>query len=514
MTRRAATGSNDRYSRRSSVRLPLAGALLLTLALSMSGQTPSFDWAAQMTGGSLEVGLDLAVDSTGNVYTTGSFRATTDFDPGPGVFNLSALGNSSVFVSKLDSSGNFVWAKRLGGPSDSHGHAIAVDAVGNVCVAGQFSGIADFDPGPGVFNMYSLYGPGMFVVKLDSNGNLVWAKSAAGTFGYPRVDTFDIEVDITGNVYTTGSFEESVDFDPGSGVFALTASGRDVFVLKLNASGNFAWASALIGSGSAEGYGVSVDGAGNVYTAGRFSGQTDFDPGTGTFNLVASGSTDAFVVKLDSAGQFVWAGGMGGNVIWSPGDHATGIAVDPSGNVHIVGVFWGTADFDPGAGTFTLTSLGQEDVFVSKLDIAGNFAWAGQISSVMYDEAHGIAIDPSGAVHTSGRAGSGADFDPGPGVFTVPTTGACDICMQMGQRRPVRLGWRYGRPRFRGNLGHRCRHRRQRAHDRQFRRDGRFRPRSWSVQPHRHRLESRHVRLEARASRVHPHRADFGRRCG
>src|SRR6185503_12423147 len=110
------------------------------------------------------------------------------------------------------------------------------------------------------------------------------------------------------------------------------------------------------------------DGSGDVYTTGFFQGTADLDPGGGTFNLTSAGGNDVFVSKLDSSGAFAWAVRWGG----TSDDLGRSMTVDGSVNVYTTGIFQGTADFDPGGGTFNLTSAGSNDVFVSKLDSSGN----------------------------------------------------------------------------------------------------------------------------------------------
>ena len=341
----------------------------------------------------------VAVDGSGNVYTTGYFTGTVgtvDFDPGPGVFNLTSTGRSDIFVSKLDSAGNFVWVRQMGG--SAAGNDVAVDGSGNVYTTGSFSGTADFDPGAGVFNLTSAGGP-VFVSKLDSAGNFVWVRQMGGT---NSGSGNDVAVDGSGNVYTTGRFRGTADFDPGAGVFNLAAGGFDIFVSKLDRAGNFVWARHMGGTGDDTGYGVAVDDRGNVYTTGDFSGTADFD-------LTSTGASDIFVSKLDSAGNFVWARHMGGTTSF---DRGLGVAVDGSGNVYTTGLFHLTADFDPGAGVFNLTppSCGRPsatctatpDMFVSKLDSAGNFVWARHMGGTGYDQGHGVAVDDRGNVYTTG----------------------------------------------------------------------------------------------------------------
>ena len=333
----------------------------------------NFVWAKGFGGASADVGRVIAVDSLGNVYTTGYFNGTVDFDPGAGEANLASAGGFDGFVSKLNSSGNFVWAKGLGGISTDEGYSIAVDSSGNVYTTGYFRDTADFDPGAGVAALTSASAGvnEIFISKLDSSGNFVWAKGLGGT----AADVGrSIAVDSSGNVYTTGYFIGTADFDPGVGVANLTsASGsggtdRDVFVSKLDSSGNFVWAKGLGGTAADESNSIAVDSSGNVYTTGSFNGTVDFDPGTGVENLTSAGGSDGFISKLDSSGNFVWAKRLGGTGF----DYVRTIVGDSSGNVYTTGNFNGPANFNPAAGTTTnLDSAGGNDVFVLKLTPSG-----------------------------------------------------------------------------------------------------------------------------------------------
>lgn len=143
---------------------------------------------------------------------------------------------------------NFQWAKNIGGNGAGTGTSIAFDMLGNVYTAGNFDGTLDFDPGVGIFNMTSQNNRDFFVSKFDALGNFVWAKVIGGV-NDPTED-IHIAVDVLGNVYATGIFEGTIDFDPGIGVYYLTSEGKsDVFIAKLNASGNFAWAKRIGGIG-------------------------------------------------------------------------------------------------------------------------------------------------------------------------------------------------------------------------------------------------------------------------
>jgi hypothetical protein len=392
--------------------LSLATIFLLGTGISFAQST--LIWAKAIGGTETDQGSSIAVDASGNVYTTGSYEGTVDFDPGAGTFNLTAAVNGGIFVSKLDAAGNFVWAKAMGGTGIEVGYSITIDASGNILTTGNFNGTADFDPGAGTFNLTSAAASNdIFISKLDATGNFVWAKAMGGA----NTDIGrSIATDAWGYVYTTGMFVNTVDFDPGAGTFNLTSAGiADIFVSKLDAAGNFVWAKAMGGTGFDIGYSIALDASGNVYTTGKFESTADFDPGVGTFNLTSAGVEDIFISKLDAAGNFVWAKSMGGTSY----DHGYSIALDASGNVYTTGIFGDTIDFDPGVGTFNLTAAGQLDIFISKLDAAGNFVWVKAMGGANTDIGRSITVDASGNVYTTGEFGGTVDFDPGAGTFNL-----------------------------------------------------------------------------------------------
>jgi gliding motility-associated-like protein len=386
---------------------------------SFSQEVPKLEWAKSMGGSQGDFGQDIAIDASGNVYSTGRHYATGDFDPGTSVFNLTTPGGDhNVFVSKVDKNGNFVWAKSMGGSNTDYGYSIAVDASGNVFTTGHFAGTADFDPGPGTFNLTSAGNDDIFVSKLDTDGNFVWAVRIGSTF----LDyAYNMTIDNTGNIYITGLFRGTVDFDPGGAVFNITSStgtANNAYILKLDTNSNFVWAKAFVGSNTI-GNAVFIDPLLNVYAVGYFVGTTDFNPGTSTFNLTASGIEDAFITKLDVNGDFLWAKSFGG----SNNTRIADVTVDGGGSIYTTGYFLGTTDFDPGAGIDNHTSVGTTDIFISKLNSNGDFIWAKPLGGTSSDGGLGIITDAGGNVLTSGRFGSTMDFDPGPGVFNLTSAG-------------------------------------------------------------------------------------------
>ncbi|MBK8874682.1 MAG: SBBP repeat-containing protein [Bacteroidia bacterium] len=395
----------------------LTSAGFQDIFISKLDASGNFVWAKQMGGAEFDFGLSVEVDAAGNLYTTGAFSGTVDFDPGVGVSNLTSFGSSDIFVSKLDPSGNFIWVKQLGGIDYEQANSIVLDLSGNIFIAGSFEGTADFDPGSGTNNLTPVAAGDIYICKLDASGNFGWVKQIGGN-GFDFCGSLDI--DASGNLYFAGAFEGAVDFDPGAGNTTLTAAGfSDSFVSKLDASGNFIWARNFSGADYETAFSVAVDISGNVFITGTFDGTSDFDPGSGVNNLTSAGFQDIFVAKLNTSGNFVWAHQLGSVA----DDYGNSVAVDATGNLYLAGYFQTTVDFNPGAGTNTLTSFGENDIFVAKFDPAGNFVWVNRMGGADFDYAYSIDVDATGNIYTTGGFGDIADFDPGAGVTNLTALG-------------------------------------------------------------------------------------------
>jgi len=381
------------------------------------GQGLSLDWAFHCPTRGQTTATSIVLDQNENSYITGSFDSIVDFDPGPGTYNLSSNGLVDIFIQKIDSSGNLVWVYSFGSSGGDSGNSITIDNQGDIYITGTFRGTIDFNPGIGISNLTvpPTSSWGIFILKLDANGNFIWAKSIDDGSGN------SIEVDSFNNVYITGGFGGgTIDFDPGPGVYNLTSTtiNRDVFVLKLTSNGDFIWAVGYGSSANEAGLDIHIDNAYNVYISGYFKTGTvvDFNPGTGIYNLISNGNDDAFIQKLDSSGVFIWAKSFGGTGYEIVKD----VVTDNNGNVYAIGQFDWTVDFDPSPGVFNLISLGgNADNFVVKLDVNGNFVWANSTGGLNVDITTDIEIDDFGDLYISGWFQSNVDFDPGPGVYML-----------------------------------------------------------------------------------------------
>ena len=334
------------------------------------GAAPSFRFALSAGGTVEDHGESVATDSAGNAYVTGYFRGTADFDPGPGVSNLTSAGDDDIFVAKYSSDGALAWAKAMGGTDYDRGAGIAVGLDGSVYTTGYFNGTVDFDPGkrhvqPHQCRRFRHFSFPSWILQATTSGPRL---SVARAMTLPPASPWG-QTGASAPPAISRARRTSIR-EPARRIFPL--GGGTFFVSKLDSSGNYVWAKAMGGTGTEYGTSIAVGPDGSVYTTGNFYGTADFDPGTGTANLTSAGQYDIFVSKLDIAGNYVWAKAMGATM----DDDGRGIAVGPDGSVCITGDFEGTVDFDPGSGTTNLTSAAFYDIFVLKLDIAGNYVWA------------------------------------------------------------------------------------------------------------------------------------------
>ena len=362
---------------------------IFVLKLDSAG---AFQWVYTAGASNADSGTGIALDSSGNVFITGAFTFTVNFGNG----NITSTGNYDIFVLKLNSSGEFQWVYTVGGTDADYASSLDVDSSGNLYITGNFSGTVDFGSGA----ISGRGGEDIFVLKLNSSGEFEWVFTAGGT----QNDKGNaISVDENGNAVVTGYFNYIANFSPGS----CTSNGSsDIFFLKLNSDGTLFSLHCEGGTGSDWGEGVDVDSDGNAYFTGEFSRTVNFF-GTGDITSEGVGSEDIFVVKLNSASAFQWVYTAGGN----SDDHGLDINVDSSGNSYITGYFNGTLDFGNGN---IYTGIGTWDLYVLKLDSSGETQWvytAGELLTAAIGE--GVDIDTSGNVYVTGYFYKTVDFGGG-----------------------------------------------------------------------------------------------------
>jgi len=388
-------------------------------------------WAKTIGDFRYQAGNALTLDANGNIYVTGIFFGTTDFDPGPAVANLVSAGNEDVFVSKYDNSGNFIWAKRFGGPTNDFCNAIKLDASGNIYINGYFENTADFDPGLGVFNLVSAGSTDIFVCKLNDNGNLQWAIRIGGSLADVA---FDIDLDEQNNVYTTGFFWSVVDFDPGVGVFNLTSTAMgDGYILKLNNGGGFINAGKMGGNSRVRCSALKLDKTNHIYITGHFDGEANFDMLGGTFLLNSPlDDDDVFIGKYDLDLNLIWVKQIAGPSFQKVFD----IETDVANNIYTTGHYSGSTDFDPGPAENKLTALGDPDIFVLKMNAVGEFIWVAQSTGLFYGSGYSLKVDKSDNVYVGGTYEGTKDFDPGPDEISRSSAGRSEMFIQKLRQCP------------------------------------------------------------------------------
>ena len=358
--------------------------------------TPSsslqFSWRKRLNSGSW---------GSWSGYTTGSSVIITGLSAGDWDVEVRARDLSlnedptPANCRFLIGDGNFVWARTWPGASMYEaGETVTCDYYDNIYVAGGFSGTVDFDPGPGE-DWHSSIDPwsDAFISKFDVDGNFKWAI----TWGSEHMElVYGITTDELGNVFVTGWFEDTADFDPGPGEEWRTNNGlSDVFLCKFSSDGELDWVRTWGGAGMCLNMGLSIDRdvLGNVYCTGKFMGNCDFDPGPGEDWHIGDGLTDVFASKFNSNGTFIWAKTWGGYHC----DEGRGITVNQANCVYITGGFRYDVDFDPGPGEDWHYGSDETQFFLSKLDYNGSFQWARTEGGTELDYGNSVATERFGS---------------------------------------------------------------------------------------------------------------------
>jgi Beta-propeller repeat len=377
-----------------------------------------------MGGTDQDLGQSVAVDGSGNVYITGSFRGTADFDPGPAIDNHTAVGLEDIFLTKINADGSYGYTRTMGGTDDDEGQSVAVDSSGNVYITGYFSGAnVNFNPG-GVADYHTSAGlEDIFLTKINADGSYGHTRTMGGT---DHDEGQSVAMDGSDNVYITGYFSGvNTDFNPGGVADYHTSAGlEDIFLTKINADGSYGYTRTMGGTDHDEGQSVAVDGSDNVYITGYFSGtNADFNPGGVADSHTSAGLEDIFLTKINYDGSYGYTKTMGG----TGSDYGRSVALDSIDNVYITGSFQETVDFDPGSGTDNHTSKGLDDIFLTKINFDGSYDLTKTMGGTGSDYGRSVAVDDAVNVYITGSFQETVDFDPGTGTDSYTSAGLDDI---------------------------------------------------------------------------------------
>ena len=358
-------------------------------------------------------------DYAGNIFTLGKFHGSVDFDPGPGVNELVSINDSSTFLCKFDGYGNHIWAGTFGNSQYSDSiYGFAVDSSANVYVSGLFKYTIDFDIGPGVYEVtHEGWQPNMYIAKYSPDGNIIFVRIFPPSVAYGT-----ISLDTADNIYLTGGFYETIDFDPGPGVEEHTAvGGTDIFLMKLNSSGDMLWTRTWGGILNESGTIVTPYGTSAVYATGGFNDTIDFDPGDGVSEYGVVGDSDIYLCKYDVDGNFQWVRAWGG----FNEEVSFDMVCNSAGDVLIGGYFESNLiDFDPGTPVDLRYGAGSRDCFISCFDPNGDYLWALNWGDEHSELIRVLVMDDLNNLYACGLTNSDAiDLDPGPGDHIVDTNG-------------------------------------------------------------------------------------------
>lgn len=417
-------------------------SFLILCHAMLFGQTPTFQWGKPVGGSLDEHANSVATDASGNVFTVGKYSGTVDFDSGAGVSSLTSAGVFDVFITKTDANGNLVWVKSVGnlyGSEDAY--AIKLDSSGNIYISGVYYNNCDMDPGAGSTVLSGLTSPlggvsslnDSFLLKLDPNGSFLWARALAKSQynAAPRWGNYAnaLTVDDQGNVIVVGYFTgialiaDTVYFNAnGNG----SGTAPDFFIMKYSSSGVLQWAKQIGSTGSEIASSIVADASG-IYLSGYFNSTLDFDPSTtATTNLTPSGFNDAFLLKLNAIGNFVWVKKTNG----AGEEYGRALAINPAGDLYWGGNYTGAFDFDPTAGVTNLTSTGNTDNFITKMDTSGNYYWTYSFGGVNGDFLSSIALDSQSNVYATGNFSGTVDFNSGSGTTSFTSNGGPDVYIE------------------------------------------------------------------------------------
>ena len=397
----------------------------------------SYGWTRIFGGGmrSSNFENDIALNSSGDIFITGSFEGTVDFDGTGGVDNHTStdgpFNDEDVFITKYNADGSYGWTRTFGDENFDTGNGIAINSLNEVLVTGNFFGEVDFDGTAGVDNLGATDDKDIFITKYGSDGSYIWTRVFGG-YHYEYSD--DIAVNSLGDIFITGLFEDTANFDGTGGTDNHTAaSGSEyVFITKYNADGSYGWTRTFGGGEDTynNGRGIVINSSDEVLVTGFFSGITDFDGTVGIDNHSSyelDGSQDIFITKYNTDGSYDWTRTFGGNY----NEYAEDITINSLDDIFVTGAFEDAVNFDGTGGIDSYTAVNEiEDSFITKYNADGSYGWTrtfGAESSGDYGINNAIAINLFNEIFVIGNFINTVDFDASAEIDNRTSDGSDDV---------------------------------------------------------------------------------------
>lgn len=375
-------------------------------------------WAKSFGGPDHDYGNSITLDAQGNIFVTGIFTQTAMFNPDGDGGELTSNGFQDLFILKLDQDGNFIWVKGFGSENYEESTSVSTDASGNVYLAGYFFSSIDFDPSDNEYIMdVTSDSANGFIMKMNAAGEFEWAKQiGASGASYSK----SIKVVQNGEIYVSGEFTGVTDLNPDTdNEFLVESTGKDIYLLHLDASGNFlnAYTSAVLEeSNNTEVTRFTFDALGNIFIIGNYVGTVNFDPlqDESDFTLSTNGFVyNSFVLKINSQGTPEWVKKITGSDMTLVYD----ISISEQNDILVSGYFTGSAEF--GAINIAHQSTNYMDSFLAKMNANGEFETAYSFAGTGGADSHEIELGPENSIYLSSAYHETVDLDPFEGELTA-----------------------------------------------------------------------------------------------
>ena len=380
----------------------------------------TYGWTKRMGGINYDESHAITTDTSGNVYVTGTFRYSVNFGADFGVTDIKTPSNDSydIFVTKIKANGTYGWTKRMGGTGNDGGISITTDLFDNIFITGFFQGRANFGEDFGVSDVKNTAGVDeIFVTKINNNGTYSWTIRMGGTqwdFGS------SIVTDLSGNIYVTGGFYNTVNFGEDFGVSDIKTSAgvRDIFITKISSNGTYGWTKRIGSVGGQVGVSIATDTSSNVFVTGVFTNSVNFgeDFGLSDIKTTLYEHPETFILKINANGSYAWTK----HIRASASKSITSIS---TGDIFVTGSFGGTVNFGEDFGkSDSKTSKGTGDVYIMKINASGTYGWTKRIGGEFNNDiGFSIATDLSDNIYISGFFRETVNFGEDFGVSDVKT---------------------------------------------------------------------------------------------
>jgi len=377
---------------------------ILTLGLSITAFAQTFNWASEAGGNGNDQGYCITIDENSNSYVGGYFSDTAYFDSEM----LISQGHNDVFVAKYDSLGVFQWVVQGGGLGSNTCSGITTDLNNNIFISGWFA--ETMHTGETIIESSGSYD--MFVIKINPEGNVLWARKAGGeSDDYANRITINME----GDVIVSGTFRNEMLIGETTQIESL--GNRDIFIANYSNEGNFHWVKKFGGKCEDRAYGIECNTSGSIYFTGFFSGICFF----GDIELFSPSIISTFIAKLNPAGEIIWAKKAGGGA--NDFSRGFGLGVDDSGNAYATGFYSGNINFTDEQSLQATGGQFDFDNYIVKYNAEGDFIWAQNSGSINMDQSRDIFVSGNGNSYITGFFSNLAEF----GQFETESIGMTDV---------------------------------------------------------------------------------------